>query len=80
MIATRSQFVARRNNFFDLIGSEKLRMESVPSRYADQRAAGATRMVGLRGAYGDLCVISAMAAPTQSDFDRADVICTKWGI
>ena len=79
MIANRSQFVTRRNDFFDLIGSEKLRIEAVPSRYADQRTAGVTRMAGLRSAYSDLCTISALATPTQSDFDRADEICARWG-
>ena len=79
MITTRSQFVARRNEFFDLLAAEKIRLDAVPSRYADQRASGGARMVKLQAAYADLCAISAIAAPIQADFDRAEDICIQWG-
>jgi len=80
MIATRPQFVARRNAFADLIEAEVQRGDAVPIRYAEQRAAIPATLADMRTAYVALCDISAMQAPAQADFDRAESICTAWGV
>jgi hypothetical protein len=80
MIATRPQFVALRNAFADLIEAEVRRGDAVPIRYSEQRAAIPPRLADMRAAYDALCIISAMPAPVQVDFDRAESICAAWGI
>lgn len=80
MIATRPQFVARRNAFADLIEAELRRGDAVPVRYAEQRATIPATLADMRVAYESLCAISAMPAPAQADFDRAESICSARGI
>ena len=37
-------------------------------------------LADMRAAYDALCTISAMPAPAQADFDRAESICSAWGV
>lgn len=80
MIATRPQFVARRNAFADLIEAEVQRGDAVPIRYAEQRSAIPATLADMRAAYDALCTISAIPAPAQADFDSAESICSAWGV
>lgn len=80
MIATHPLFVTRRNAFAAAIDAELLQAQAVPNRYAEQRAAIEPRLSAMRSAYDALCVISAMPAPDQADFDKAEAICSAWGV
>lgn len=93
MIATRREFVVRRNAFFSML-CEMRRVESVTHRLSVYRATGRratwadaaprpgpdSRVGQAEADYAELCEISAMDHPSQDDFRRADVICRAWGV
>ena len=91
-ITSRRQFVGFRNAFYGAIQqrarsdaySHKVSGISASGKNAGNRLSEASaadnRVSGMKADYESLKEISALAEPTQSDFDRAAEICVKYGI
>ena len=91
-ITTRADFATLRNAFFEELNNRPAQMArdriaSVPATRAlidgtvsTIRAHENAALEEMRRDYKELCRISALAAPTQSDFDTAEEICRRHGV